>query len=217
MTVTAASARSTFTAIGVASTLALGFQIKRAADLKIFKTPTGSSIPVLLVLTTDYSIAASSIGSPTGTVTLVTPTASGDIYVMRREVALAQDLDLRNQGAYLPENLEDTLDRIVEMVQSTTLESASVALTTSTAITTHGLSLIKITNTSGTNTPTLLPPYGVDGKRLVLHCVALTAGSFTIADSGTCALSGGWTPGVDDTLSIVASGARWIETRRSDN
>jgi hypothetical protein len=128
MTVSATIARTTFTAVGAGTTLALAFPIQRIEDLKIVKTPSGGS-PALLVYGTDYSIEPRYVGAATGLVTLVAPTAAGDVYVMSREVEYAQDLDLRNQGAYSPENLQSTLDRIVEMIQTATSNPIVFGLT----------------------------------------------------------------------------------------
>ena len=94
---------------------------------------------------------------------------------------------------------------------------ATEALTTSAAITTAGRMLIDITNTSGSNTPTLVAPSSVDGQILILRCVALTAGTITLADSGTCSLSAAWVPNADDTLTLIASGTIWYEIARSAN
>jgi hypothetical protein len=77
--------------------------------------------------------------------------------------------------------------------------------------------LIDITNTSGSNTPTLVAPSSVDGQILILRCVALTAGTMTLADSGTCSLSAAWVPNADDTLTLIASGSVWYEIARSAN
>ena len=94
---------------------------------------------------------------------------------------------------------------------------ATEALTTSAAITTAGRFLIDITNTSGTNTPTLVAPSSVDGQILILRCVALTAGTITLADSGNVALSAAWVPDAGDTLTLIASGAVFYEIARSAN
>jgi hypothetical protein len=94
---------------------------------------------------------------------------------------------------------------------------ATEALTTSAAITTAGRMLIDITNTSGTNTPTLVAPSSVDGQILILRCVALTAGTITLADSGNVALSAAWIPDAGDTLTLIASGVIWYEIARSAN
>jgi hypothetical protein len=94
---------------------------------------------------------------------------------------------------------------------------ATEALTSSAAITTAGRMLIDITNTSGSNTPTLVAPSSVDGQILILRCVALTAGTITLADSGNCALSAAWIPDAGDTLTLIASGVIWYEIARSAN
>jgi len=94
---------------------------------------------------------------------------------------------------------------------------ATEALTTSAAIATVNRTLIDITNTSGSNTPTLVAPSSVDGQILILRCAALTAGTITLADSGNCALSAAWVPDAGDTLTLIASGAIWYEIARSAN
>jgi hypothetical protein len=94
---------------------------------------------------------------------------------------------------------------------------ATEALTTSAAIVTAGRTLIDITNTSGTNTPTLVAPSSVDGQILILRCAALTAGTITLADSGNVVLSAAWVPDAGDTLTLIASGVVWYEIARSAN
>jgi hypothetical protein len=94
----------------------------------------------------------------------------------------------------------------------------TAALTGSTAITTAGKFLIDITNTSGSNTFTLSAPSSVDGQILILRIAAITAGDLSLADSGNVSLSAAWTtPGVGDTLTLVASGVVWYEIARSNN
>jgi hypothetical protein len=94
----------------------------------------------------------------------------------------------------------------------------TTALTGSTAITTAGFFLIDITNTSGSNTFTLTAPSSVDGQMLILRVAAITAGDLSLADSGNVSLSAAWTtPGVGDTLTLVASGVVWYELCRSNN
>jgi len=95
---------------------------------------------------------------------------------------------------------------------------ATEALTSSAAITTANRFLIDITNTSGANTPTLVAPSSVDGQILILRIAAITAGSVTLANTATQELAGDWTtPGVGDTLTLVASGVVWYELCRSNN
>lgn len=77
--------------------------------------------------------------------------------------------------------------------------------------------LMNITNSTGTNTITLEAPSSVDGQIIVLRCAALTAGTFTLADSGNCALSAAWSPTAGDTITLIASGSIWYELARSTN
>jgi hypothetical protein len=95
---------------------------------------------------------------------------------------------------------------------------STAALTGSTEIPTVNTFLIDITNTSGSNTFTLAAPSSVDGKILILRVAAITAGDLSLADSGNVSLSAAWTtPGVGDTLTLVASGVVWYELCRSNN
>jgi hypothetical protein len=94
----------------------------------------------------------------------------------------------------------------------------SVTVTGNDAITTTGRNFIALTNTSGTNTITLVAPSSVDGKILILQIVTLTAGTISLADSGTCALASAWTtPTVGSTLMLIANGTVWYELCRSTN
>ena len=95
--------------------------------------------------------------------------------------------------------------------------SADVNVTGNDNVTTAGRYLINLTNVSGTNTITLSAPSSVNGQTLILRCAALTAGTFTLADSGNVALSAAWAPDAGDTLSLVANGVVWYETARSAN
>jgi hypothetical protein len=53
---------------------------------------------------------------------------------------------------------------------------------------------------------------------LILRVAAITAGDLSLADSGNVSLSAAWTtPGVGDTLTLVASGVVWYELCRSNN
>lgn len=92
-----------------------------------------------------------------------------------------------------------------------------VAITGNDDIATAGRSYIALTNNTGTNTITIHAPSSEDGKILVLQCVALTSGTFTVADSGNCKLSAAWTPDADDTLTLIANGVLWYELARSAN
>jgi hypothetical protein len=96
--------------------------------------------------------------------------------------------------------------------------ASAVSVTGNDAITTADRSHIALTNTSGSNTITLNAPSSVDGQILVLRIAAITAGDISLADSGNVSLSAAWTtPGVGDTLTLIAAGVVWYEIARSNN
>lgn len=97
-------------------------------------TPGGEELDTL-VLDTDYSVDPDTIGEDAGgTITLIDTgqefiDGSGfldDDYVltMRRSVPLTQETDIRNQGPYHPEIIEDELDRqiMVDQMQQSEID-----------------------------------------------------------------------------------------------
>lgn len=115
MTVTSTLNSDSYTATGGETSLAIQFNVQRTGDLLVYRTPSGGA-PILLTYGSQYTIAP--LGTPTCVVTLISAAVAGDIYQYRRVLPLLQDLDLRNQGTYLPDSMElGALDRIVEMIQ----------------------------------------------------------------------------------------------------
>ena len=95
--------------------------------------------------------------------------------------------------------------------------STPYALSGNSNIPTSGRLVTEITNVSGTNTFTLAAPSSQSGQLLILRCVALTAGTMTLADSGNVDLSAAWTPDAGDTLTLAAGSSQWFELGRSSN
>lgn len=71
-----------------------------------------------------------------------------------------------------------------------------------------------ITSTA-TVTPTVYTSTAVTGQTLIL--VNAGSNSIVFADTGTQVLSGNFTMGANDTLSLLFDGTNWLELRRSDN
>lgn len=115
MSLTSPVARSiSIPATGATSILA-GFKVQRDEDLQVYRTPSGGSAS-LLVLGTHYTVT--DLGETSAIVNLVTASSAGDIFIFVSAVDYLQELDLRNQGGYLPQTLEIAgLDRIVRMIQ----------------------------------------------------------------------------------------------------
>lgn len=132
-------------------------------------------------------------------------------------LAAFSDCRVHIEGYHIPSSVTSTPDnyRLTEPFSFGDVDDKSV--TGNDAITTVRLHLINLTNTSGTNTITLNAPSMSDGRILVLRCVALTAGTLTLDDSGAVALSAAWVPDAGDTLTLMASGSIWYEIARSAN
>lgn len=101
---------NTHTGNGSTDTYSYSFKIFDQSHLEVIKYDTNDD-PTTLALTTDYTVTG--VGSATGgTIVLVAGNlTSGYDLVIRRKVPLTQTTDLRNQGTYYPENVEDQLDK----------------------------------------------------------------------------------------------------------
>ena len=105
---------------GNASTTLFPFTFNFFVDTEVEVTVTTSAgVESVKVLNTDYSLAGAGSGAG-GSVTYPIsgdPLPVGDTLTIRRVLSKTQTVDLLNQGPYLPENLEDALDRTVMLVQ----------------------------------------------------------------------------------------------------
>lgn len=128
MTVSTESNKVFYDGNGVATTFPYAFKIFENADLVVIKTDT-EGVDTTLVLDSDYSVSGA--GDDTGG--NVTYPLSGDLLAtgeqltIVREIDYLQETDLRNQGAWNPEVVEDEFDREVMMSQQLN-EQASRAL-----------------------------------------------------------------------------------------
>ena len=117
MTVSNTTSKNSFIGDGATSAFSYTFRIFAASDLVVTVNDLTTDIP--LVLTTDYTV--SGVGSASGgLVTLLgafAPLTSLHTVTIERVLPLTQLTDLRNQGSYLPETVEDQFDRVVMMIQ----------------------------------------------------------------------------------------------------
>lgn len=96
-------------ATGSTATYPYTFKIFDESHLEVIKYDTNDD-PTTLVLNTDYTV--SGVGSASGgNVVLSSNLTIHYDLVIRRKVPLTQTTDLRNQGTYYPENVEDQLDK----------------------------------------------------------------------------------------------------------
>jgi hypothetical protein len=107
--------RADYAGTGTTGPFPFSFRIQASDHLRVTKT-TAAGVVSTLTLTTDYTI--SGVGSLTGgSVTTVAAVAVGDAISLRRVVPITQLADLRNQGNFYADTLEDALDLTVEICQ----------------------------------------------------------------------------------------------------
>lgn len=113
--------RNTYTGNGSTSVYPYAFKVFDDDDLLVTVRHPTTGVETTLTKTTDYTV--SSVLAPGGgNVTLVNAAqawlTAGNLttswkLTIRRKLALIQETDLRNQGAYYPEDVEDQFDKIV--------------------------------------------------------------------------------------------------------
>lgn len=112
MTVSTSDNREQYAGNDSATEFGYAFKIFKADDLVVILTATDDS-ETTLVRGSDYSVDG--VGDESGgTVTYPLsgdPLATGETLTILREIPVVQETDLRNQGAYYPEVIEDELDR----------------------------------------------------------------------------------------------------------
>jgi len=112
--------KNVYTGNGAVDTYAYGFKIFSDDDLEV-AVRDAAGVRTLLTKTTHYSVTGAGVATG-GNVALVNGAfdwidGDGDLksgygIVIRRNRTVVQATDLRNQGAYFPEDIEDQLDKI---------------------------------------------------------------------------------------------------------
>lgn len=109
MTVSSTSSRIDYLGTATVGPFSFPFRIQVATDLTLTKT-TDTGIESTLTYLTDYTVAGIGVRSG-GSVTLTAVLPVGYSLTIRRVLPLTQLTNLRNQGRYLPSEVEDTFDR----------------------------------------------------------------------------------------------------------
>lgn len=104
---------------GVTTVFNFPFRIFDATDLVVSDIDEALpyNVPTVLINPTDYALTISSTGEG-GSITVVTPIASGHSIDIRSSVELVQPTDIRNQGRFLPDIHEGVFDRLLRQVQT---------------------------------------------------------------------------------------------------
>lgn len=109
---------------GAQQTFDYNFRVIAPSHLFVYLMNDDDSTVQELVLDYDYSVTGTGEFTEGGTVVLntIVPSVTQKLLIARI-LPLQQILDLRNQGSFFPENLEETYDRIVMMLQQLDWES----------------------------------------------------------------------------------------------
>lgn len=102
---------------GSLTVFAYPFRILDEDHLIVTLVVDSTGLGTTQTIITHYSVSGVGVESG-GNITMVTAPASGETLVIERTPPVTQLLDLRNQGSFLPESLEDQLDLIVMIIQS---------------------------------------------------------------------------------------------------
>ena len=117
MTVSSETSRNDYIGTGAIDTYDYSYRIFAATHLKVTVADL-DGIETELSYPADFTVTG--VGSYSGgTITLTAGNlANGYALTIRRVVPLLQETDLRNQGGYYPETVEDVMDLVTMMAQS---------------------------------------------------------------------------------------------------
>jgi hypothetical protein len=127
MTISSETSRNDYLGDGSANTYDFTYRILSEDDLLVSVKGPDDLLPTTLTKTTDYTVVIASDEDDGGTITLVDASQAwldgdGDLKVdyeitIRRVRDILQETDIRNQGPYNPQVIEDTFDHLVMVDQ----------------------------------------------------------------------------------------------------
>lgn len=202
MTVTGTTSRNDYPGTGSTGPFAYTFKIYAYSDLLVTKADA-NGVETTLVYLTDFTATGAGAAAG-GTITLSTALATGETLAIRRVLPLTQLINLRNQGATFPQNVEKGLDQAVMREQQLDNDVQSA---------------VRLAETVDPATfDTRLPANMAAGDAIVVNAAgtgfdmaALTAAQLTawsathnmVLDRFTSGV--GFTPGVSTTLALSAN------------
>jgi len=116
MTISSQDARTgPYNGNGSTTEFAYDFKVIDQAHL-VVTLKDSSDVETVQTITTHYTVAG--VGDAGGgTITMVTPPASGETLTLSRAVPLTQEVDLANRGGVQPEVLETAYDKLTQALQ----------------------------------------------------------------------------------------------------
>ena len=116
MTITAQTAKSgPYSGNGVTVVFDYTFKIVDDDDL-VVTLRAADGTETVQTLTTDYTVAGGGDAAG-GQITMVTAPATGEKLVITRAVDLTQEVNLENRGAFVPEVIEQSFDKLTQIAQ----------------------------------------------------------------------------------------------------
>lgn len=115
MTISSTLARNDYSGSTSTGPYVYGFKVFAATDLQVIKR-TAVGTETTLTYLTDYTVSGAG-NDAGGSITLLVAPLSTDVLTIRRALSITQQASIRNQGSYLPETIEDQLDRAVLIQQ----------------------------------------------------------------------------------------------------
>lgn len=107
-------ARMQYAGAGSVGPFAFNFRIFAYSDLRVVRRST-LNVETVLVYAVDFT--ATGVGNDTGTITLTTALAAGEVLSILRTPPYTQPVSIRNLGAYFPSVHEDEFDRLTMQMQ----------------------------------------------------------------------------------------------------
>lgn len=103
-----------FSCNGVIVDFPFTFPVFAVSDLRVYLVDPTLETNTLLAYGTDYTVTLATLG---GTVSTVATYAAGKQILLKRVLPETQEIDLVNQGDWLPESHEEAFDRAVMLIQ----------------------------------------------------------------------------------------------------
>lgn len=118
MSISSTTNRNNYTGNGVTTSYAYSFKITDESHLRVTTYVPSTETFAVKVLTTHYTVTAATVGETSGgTIAFLSAPANGTKVTIRRVVPFKQETDIRNQGAYYPDVIEDEFDQLVMLDQ----------------------------------------------------------------------------------------------------
>lgn len=192
---------------GNGSTVAFETGFRFDANSHLTVTLTASGVTTTKTEGTHYSVTGAGVAAG-GTVTMVTAPASGETLTISRNTPILQEVDLRPNGGYLPDTIEESMvDKIFRIVQENRRRIAALEAITTPAVVTSSLVFVDTTFTTDSEGKEIDFPYtiAVTGGSTATGCWAVRLrNNTTPAEVFDSPAAVQWAPGAGNNITLLA-------------